>query len=128
MAQDLGLLFLRVSIGLMMMIAHGWPKLAGFTTYSTTFPEVMGMSGQVSLTLAVFAEFFCSFALIFGILTRLVSIPLLITMLTAVLVIHADDPWNKKEFALLYAIPYLTLIFTGGGKFSLDSILLKKKN
>ncbi|MCO4795257.1 MAG: DoxX family protein [Bacteriovoracaceae bacterium] len=126
MLQDIGLLFLRLSIGFMMLLAHGWPKLAGFTAKSATFPGVLGMSGEISLTLAVFSEFFCSIALILGVLTRWVSIPLLITMLVAAFLIHGGDPWKKQEFALLYAIPYLTLILTGGGKFSIDSLIFKK--
>ena len=126
MLQDLGLLILRVSIGFMMLMAHGWPKLADFTTKAETFPGIFGMSGQVSLTLAVFSEFFCSIALILGVLTRWVSVPLLITMLVAAFIVHPDDPFRKQEFALLYAVPYLALIFTGGGKLSLDALIFRK--
>jgi len=126
MLQDLGLLILRVSISLMMLIAHGWPKLAGFTEKAGKFPSVLGMSSEISLTLAVFSEFFCSIALILGVLTRWVSVPLLITMLVAAFIIHGDDPFRKQEFALLYAFPYLTLILTGGGKFSIDALIFKK--
>jgi putative oxidoreductase len=41
-------------------------------------------------------------------------------MVVAAFVIHADDPWGKKEFALLFAAGFLTLVLTGPGKFSLD--------
>jgi putative oxidoreductase len=47
-------------------------------------------------------------------------------MLVAAFIIHADDPFRKQEFALLYAVPYLTLILTGGGKFSIDALIFKK--
>jgi putative oxidoreductase len=46
-------------------------------------------------------------------------------MVVAAFIIHGDDPFAKKEFALLYAIPFLTLVFTGAGKFSLDAKLGK---
>jgi putative oxidoreductase len=44
-------------------------------------------------------------------------------MWVAVFIIHADDPFGKQEFGLLYLIPYLTLYFTGPGKLSLDKQL-----
>jgi putative oxidoreductase len=44
----------------------------------------------------------------------------------AAFVIHGGDPWKKKEFALLYAVPFLTLILTGGGRYSLEAMLGKK--
>ncbi len=75
------------------------------------------------MSLAIFAEFFCSILLIFGAFTRLALIPLLINMLTALLIIHADDPFAKKELALMYLIPYLTLFFAGAGKYSVDGAI-----
>ena len=42
-------------------------------------------------------------------------------MLVAAGLIHADDPWAKKEFALMYLLPFLALLFTGAGRFSLDA-------
>jgi putative oxidoreductase len=56
----------------------------------------------------------------------LAAIPPLITMLTAAFIIHAADPWAKQEFALLYAVAYLTLIFTGAGRYSLDYLLMRR--
>ena len=48
-------------------------------------------------------------------------------MLVAAFVVHADDPWGKKEFALLYAIPFTALAITGGGRYALDALGLKKR-
>jgi putative oxidoreductase len=65
-----------------------------------------------------------------GLFTRLSVIPLIITMLVAAFVAHAGDPFSSKEPALLYLIPYLALLFSGPGKFSLDfyiSRLLNRK-
>lgn len=127
MKQNIGLLFLRVSIGLIMMLSHGWPKLMNFGVIATKFPDPIGIGGSASLALAVFAEFFCSAALILGLLTRWVSIPLLITMLVALFLVHGSDPWKKQEFVVLYIIPYISLICLGGGDYSVDRIFLKKQ-
>lgn len=124
--SSLGLLILRLGVGGFMLWFHGMPKLLNFSEKAATFPDPLGVGNSLSLGLAVFAEFFCSILLIWGILTRLAAIPLFATMITAAFIIHGEDPWNKKEFALLYAIPFLTLVFTGGGMFSIDHLFFKK--
>jgi putative oxidoreductase len=119
-------LLLRLGAGLMMMYAHGWGKLSKFGELMEVFPDPIGLGSTVSLALTVFAEFFCALAIALGFLTRLAAMPLVITMLVAVLVVHADDPFGKKELALLYLLPLLTLILTGAGRFSLDAFIAKK--
>lgn len=119
MRNDLGLLVLRVGSGLMMMFPHGWGKLISFGDKLNSFPDPLGVSSPVSLTLTVFAEFFCAVFLILGIKTRWVAIPMAITMLVAAFIIHSSDPWQNKELAVLFALCYTTLAVTGGGKFAI---------
>jgi putative oxidoreductase len=125
-ASSVGLLFLRVAVGSMMAFGHGWGKLAGFGERAAQFSDPYGLGSTVSMGLAVFAEFFCSLALALGLLTRAVVIPLIVTMLTAALIIHADDPWGRKEMALMYLIPFVTILIAGPGKYSLDQIFRHK--
>jgi putative oxidoreductase len=125
MKSDIGLFLLRFSTGLMMVAMHGWSKLANFTNLKDSFPDPIGLGSAFSLSLTVFTEVFCAIALMLGLFTRWVSIPLAITMLVAAFVIHAPDPFAKKEFALLYAIPFITLFFTGGGSLSIDRFMNK---
>ena len=120
---SIGLLLLRILPAGLMLAAHGWSKLKSFGELSQKFPDPIGLGSPVSLSLAVFAEVFCAIALMLGLFTRAAAIPLVITMLVAAFVIHGDDPFQKKEFALIYAVPFLVLIFTGAGKFSIDSKL-----
>jgi len=115
-----GLVVLRVSVGLMMAFGHGWGKLTGFSERAAQFADPYGLGSTLTLALAVWAEFICSIALAMGLLTRVALIPLIITMLTAVLIIHADDPWARKEMALMYLIPFITIMITGPGRYSLD--------
>ena len=120
---SIGLLVLRVGVAGMMIYAHGWGKLAGFAEKSAVFPDPLGIGSAASLALATFAEFFCAAAILLGFMTRLAALPLVINMLVAALVVHAADPFAKKEFALLYAVPFMTLLFAGGGKYSLDAVV-----
>lgn len=125
--NSVGLLLLRVSIGIFIVAFHGWKKLANFSALKDTFQDPIGLGSQLSLTLAVGAEVFGGILLIVGLATRIVSIPLLFTMLVAAFVVHSGDPWAKQEFALIYAFAFATLIFTGPGRFSLDTILDKRR-
>ena len=124
---DIGMFLLRVTAGLLMMLAHGWGKLSNYSTYLETFGDPLGFGSAVSLTLAVFAEFFCSIAVVFGLLTRLSVIPLMITMMTAAFIVHADDPFGKQEFPILFLLVFLTIFIMGPGKYSLDHFMLGGK-
>ena len=121
--MSIALLILRVSVGLMMAFGHGWGKLSGFGERAAKFADPYGLGSEVSLTLAVFAEFFCSLALALGLFTRAATVPMIITMLTAALIIHADDPWGRKEMAVLYLVPLVTILILGPGRYSLDRVL-----
>jgi len=117
--QDIGLLVLRVWAGGTMLLAHGWGKLANFGSRADTFADPIGLGSTVSLSLAVFAEVFCAILVILGVLTRLASLPLVITMLVAFFIVHHDDPFRQKELAFLFLGIFITLSLTGGGRFSL---------
>lgn len=120
---SLGLLILRIGAAGMMIYGHGWSKFAGFAENASVFPDPLGIGNHASMALSTFAEFFCAVALVLGLATRLAAVPLVINMLVAALIVHAGDPWMKKEFALLYAVPFITLLLAGGGKYSLDAVL-----
>jgi len=122
-----GLLILRLGVGLNMMLSHGWGKLLRLGDDPIQFADPYGIGQATSLVLAAFAEFFCSIAVVLGFMTRLAVVPLAITMLTALFIIHADDPWQRQEFALMFLIPYLTLFLAGPGRFSIDNLLRSKQ-
>jgi putative oxidoreductase len=127
MKLDIGLLILRLWGGGLMLVAHGAKKLLGFSTMMDQFPDPIGVGSSVGLALAVFAEVVCALAILLGFKTRWASVPLLFTMLVAAFLVHGRDPWQKQEFALLYAGIYFALIFTGGGRFAVDHITLKPR-
>lgn len=120
MQGQIMLLVVRVAVGAMMFFVHGLPKLMDFQQKAHAFPDPFGLGGKVSLGMVVFAEVFCSLALILGLMTRLVSIPLAVTMGVAAFHIHAYDPFAKKELAIMYLLFYLLFIFNGGGRYALD--------
>jgi putative oxidoreductase len=125
-ATDIGLLIARLVIAAL-MLTHGIPKMQMlFSGEPIKFLPVMGMSAELSLALTVFAEVFCSIFLLAGFATRLVTIPLIITMLVAVLIVHGADPIAIKEPALHYLLVYVILVLMGSGKYSVDYLLQTK--
>lgn len=124
--SSMGLLILRLASGGMMLFGHGWGKLTGFSDLSTRFPNPLGFGSAPSLALTVFAEVFCAAALMLGLFTRAVALPILFTMLVAAIIVHGDDGFKGMEKALLFAAPYLVLMLTGAGAFSIDSKLARR--
>jgi putative oxidoreductase len=125
---NLVLLISRITVGAF-MLTHGMSKfLKLFGDEPIKFADPIGVGVTASLALTVFAEVFCSLFLIFGIATRLAAIPLLITMLVAVLIVHINDGFGKQELPLLYSMVYISIAIAGAGKFSIDNLIYKKIN
>jgi len=127
MLNDLWLLIFRVSAGAF-MITHGLPKLNMLLTGgSADFPDPLGIGGLFSNILAVSGEVFFPALVILGLMTRLSAIPVIITMAVAAFIVHGNDPFQRKEMALLYLIVFITILVFGAGKYSFDQFLGKKR-
>lgn len=124
---DLGLLILRIGISSLMLFGHGAGKLVNYAEYAQKFGDPIGLGPQMSLILVIFAEFFCSLAVALGLLTRLASIPLIVTMFVAAFIVHAADPFQKMELPLLFLACYLAILCTGPGKYSVDYLLFGRR-
>ena len=123
-AFNLGMLVLRLGIGIL-LAAHGFDKLIHFSTIKPNFINFMDLGQTVSLSLAIFAEFFCSIFLILGLFTRLACIPILTVMLVILLKVTHGDVFGHGETASLYFVPTLALLFCGPGKISMDGMIGK---
>lgn len=124
-SPDLAYLILRVGTSLL-MLQYGYPKFQQLLDGNFAFDDPIGIGEGASLVLTVLAEFFCSILLILGLFTKPSLIFLIATMLVVILVVHAPDPFEKKEHAIQFLIPYIALFLTGPGKFSLDRKLFKQ--
>lgn len=74
---------------------------------------------QIAAYLATFAEFSLSLAIIFGLLTRLSALGLLV-MTSVIQFLVYPDAWPTHA---LWLVPILYLIKHGGGKISLDNLI-----
>jgi len=135
---DLGLLFLRLTLPVLMIRFHGWGKLTGWADEPMrvpnlfaldgaikefhTFPNYIGISSELSYVLVTWLETFGSMMIIVGLFTRLNALGLFIAMMVAWAFhhhMHFSGP-NAGEMPFAYAFVYLLLFFAGAGKFSLD--------
>jgi putative oxidoreductase len=123
-SANFGLLILRLVMGVTIAYVHGWAKLSGFQAMLGKFPNpIPQLPNEVALGLATFAEFFCACLVALGLFTRLAALILVINMSVAFFMVHKGNlvpgP-GSGELALLYLGGFLTLVFAGAGKYSVD--------
>lgn len=122
----MGIIFLRTCVGILMLM-HGLPKLwLLIQGGGNEWLDPLGIGSTLSLALCAFAETFCSLLLIIGLFTRMSALILLINFWVAVFVVHAQGGGAQTELPLLYLICYGTLVCTGAGPLSLDSLLKRR--
>lgn len=126
-ATSFALLILRVTFGTLMIANHGYKKLAGFDTLKHKFMSFMGLSPTLSLSLAIFAEFFCAVLLILGLFTRFAALALAVTMFVAFSIAHKAELFGDGEMAAIYLATFVALFLTGPGRFSIDNLISKGK-
>ena len=140
---SIGLLILRLGIG-GYMLTHGLGKLRMLLAGDfDSFGDPIGLGEELSLVLVTAAEFLGALLAMVGVATRLAAVSVVIAMAVAAFVAHGGDPWTleeafklfmagetefpvSKEPAMLYLIPFLALVFTGPGRFSLDALIRRR--
>jgi putative oxidoreductase len=67
-----------------------------------------------------------------GLLTRLISLPLIVVMVVAILTVHLPNGFsageNGFEIPLYYMLFLLVFLSHGAGRFSLDRLIFGPKN
>jgi putative oxidoreductase len=125
--QDFGLLAVRLLSG-GMMLTHGIPKFDRlFGEGPVKFADPFGLGPEISLGLVLFAEVGCSLLVMLGFKTRWATFPLLFTMLMAAFYAHGSDPFSDKELSLTFFTLFLSILISGGGKFSVDQAIGGRK-
>jgi len=125
---SIGLALLRIGVGAV-FIDHGYQKLFGmgfagvtgaFSHMGVPLPGIMG-------PFVALLEFFGGIALILGLLTRLVALGFAIDMLVAILLVQLKNGFSHYELEFLLCVASLALVFMGGGEFSVDALLGRRK-
>ena len=121
--QPLALLILRLVLGVI-MIGHGYPKVAGGLPHHVEFVRSIGLPGWLAYFSAV-AEFFGGILIVLGLLTRIASLAVVIDLGVAIWRVHWKNGLlgnGGYQFPLALAVIAFALIFFGAGPIALDSI------
>ncbi|NDW19215.1 DoxX family protein [Dysgonomonas sp. 216] len=122
---DLGLLVLRLSIGVLMLL-HGVNKI--FNGIGFIEQQIIDSGLPTIFAYGVYiGEVIAPLLIIGGIATRLASGIFAINCLVAMLMVHSADIFSITpvggwgvELLGLYLFGALALVFTGGGKYALS--------
>ncbi len=120
---SLGLLLLRLSVGVM-MIHHGQEKLADPQQFANTYVASLHLPFPLFFAyVAGFSELIGSWLVILGLFTPLGALALTGTMATAAYqhILTAGLNIYVLELVLLYLGGSLALLFNGPGRFSFDA-------
>ncbi|WP_052260900.1 DoxX family protein [Photobacterium gaetbulicola] len=128
-------LALRVPAGIIFM-AHGAQKLFGwFGGYGLEgtgkWMASIGLEpGYLMAMMAGGAEFFGGLFILLGLLTRPTALVLAVTMVVAIVTVHLDKGLfisnGGYEFGLALLAMSVSLLVSGAGRLSVDSLLMKK--
>lgn len=122
---NLGLTLLRVFAGLAMAFGHGLSKLPpgqGLIDRASQigFPMPVAFAWAAGLS-----EFLGGIFLAIGLFTRVSGFFIAAVMLTALLGVHAADPFAQQEKAFLFLFIAIAFLIKGSGDWSIDAFLRK---
>ena len=115
------LLVVRVFFGVL-FFTHGLEKMMNFQQLSDSYPSVLGFGSYMTLMVTIFCEFCCSLFLISGLLTRIMTLPMIVAMGVAFFDVH-DAMIPEGELALIYMTVFIILFLTGPGRYSMDYLI-----
>lgn len=130
--QNIGLLILRLGLGIM-LIFHGYPKMFGgpekWTEVGTAM-QYLGIEWAPMFFgfIAGVTEFFGGIFLILGLFFTPTVLFLLIVMMVATIKhLGVGDGFSDYSHSIEVGIVFLSLMFIGPGKYSLDQKLKDKR-
>lgn len=114
---------LRIIVGFL-FLWHGSQKLLSYPA-----PVPAGAEGPLVL-IAGILEFFGGIAFLIGLFTRPIAFVLSGLMAVAYFMAHASGGFlpfvNGGEMAVLYCFVFFYFVFSGGGEWGVDNLIIKK--
>lgn len=127
----LGLTVLRVVTGLVFFM-HGWTKVFvwGFEGTAAGFAQMgIPLAGLMGPFVGLL-ELLGGLALVAGLATRWISVPLALTMVVAIVQVHLAAGFfapDGYEFPLTLLAGLVGLALAGGGAFAVDNVLAARR-
>jgi len=131
--KDIGILFLRIVIGISYTLVYGLMKIQGGPEM---WAQIGGTMSNLGITfvpvfwgfLASLSEFGGGILIFLGLFTRPAAAFMAFTMFVAAIQhLSMRDPWYVVMNPIEMLAVFIALIFLGAGKYSLDYLMFKKK-
>jgi uncharacterized membrane protein YphA (DoxX/SURF4 family) len=132
-AFNIAYLLFRLHVGLSIAIHAGYPKMKNILAPGWFSEQVASLgftfpSPQFWAMAASWGEFIGGLMIAFGLLTRFASIQLAFQFLVISFLWYSEpEPLTGMYFQQLYFWCYILCSAAGGGMFSIDALILKKK-
>ncbi|MFI3239892.1 MAG: DoxX family protein [Bacteroidales bacterium] len=129
--RNLSRLFIRLFVGVM-FLQFGIKQIVNYNMLVNDFPAVLGMDSATTLIVMISIEICCSIMIMFGILTRIATIPPIVSMIIAEILIMTGKMTTLPNDIVVYQPAYLPVMFigifcfiilSGPGKISFDYLI-----
>jgi len=125
----LALLLGRLSVGLV-FVSTGWGKVHDLPKVTAYFQSLGIPAPGFNAVLVGYSELLCGSAIVVGLLTRLATIPLLVSMIVAILTARIGDLHGVFDLVGFEEFTYLAvlvmLLLLGPGAASVDHLLVRR--
>lgn len=122
--NDLGLFVLRLSTGGLMLF-HGVSKLINGVGPIGDMLAALGLPSFIAYG-SLLVELVAALIMVLGLWTRAAAVAMVLNMIVAILMAHTSVIFSLTpqggwaiELPMLYLMPALALVFTGGGRYAL---------
>jgi len=124
MLEDVSLLILRLFMGAT-FLAYGIKKITSFDNYMVLFSDKLDLPFPLlNLYIVIAVEILGGLFILVGFLTRVSTIPLIITMITALFLVNINNGFAASNFGMEIPLAYIAILFVlfafGSGKYGID--------
>jgi putative oxidoreductase len=119
----------RLAVGLL-FLSTGWGKVHSLDKVTAFFVKLQIPAPGLNAVVVGYSELICGALLVIGLCTRLATLPLIVSMIVAILTAKLSDIHGLFDLVAADEFTYLCilvmLLIIGPGQLSLDAILVRR--
>jgi putative oxidoreductase len=128
-SQWLALLLARLSVGLL-FLSTGWGKVHSIPKVTSFFEELHIPAPGLNAVVVSYSELICGSLLVLGLFTRLATVPLIVSMVVAILTAKLADIHGIVDLVGADEFTYLCMLVViaavGPGAAAVDHVLARR--